>query len=448
MKVHIIGGGLAGSEAAWQVAERGVDAVLHEMRPVRMTPAHRSGLLAELVCSNSLGSGLHDRPTGVLREELMRLGSLLVRCADEAQVPAGGAVAVDRDRFAQAVTVALDEHPRIQVERGEVTEIPADGPVILASGPLTSDALAETIQEWTGSGFLQFFDAMAPIVEADSLNMEICFRASRRGVGQSELGDYLNCPMNKDEYHRFVEGLVSAEQVSLPEFEHAGKKKFFEGCLPVEELARRGVRTLAFGPLRPIGLDDPRTGRWPHAVVQLRQENAAANLYNMVGFQTNLKYGEQDRVFRLIPGLENAEFVRYGQMHRNTYVNAPALLDDFLRLKSEPRLFFAGQLAGVEGYLGSVATGLMSGVNAVQSMSGKDCVKPPGTSMLGALMHYLCQAEVKNFQPMKANFGLLPALAEKERDKRLRYRKLADRALVDLSAWWMSLEGGSRRPLQ
>lgn len=436
MKIHIIGGGLAGAEAAWQVAERGLDAVLYEMRPVRMTPAHRSDRLAELVCSNSLGSGLPDRPTGVLREELVRMGSLLVRCADAARVPAGGAVAVDRDRFSQAVTEAVVGHAHIEVVREEVARIPDEGVVVLASGPLTSDALAEAIQARTGAGFLKFFDAMAPVVEAESLDMDICFRASRRDVGENELGDYLNCPMEKDEYFRFVEGLVSAEQTPLHEFETAGKKKFFEGCLPVEELARRGERTLAFGPLRPVGLENPRTGRRPYAVVQLRQENAAASLYNLVGFQTNLKYGEQDRVFRLIPGLEKAEFVRYGQMHRNTYVNAPALLDDCLRLKSDPRIFFAGQLAGVEGYLGSVGTGLMAGVNAVRTLAGQPCVTPPETTMLGALMRYLSHADVKHFQPMKANFGLLPALPEKERDKRVRYRKLGERAVAEMVAWW------------
>ncbi len=432
--IHVIGGGLAGSEAAWQIAERGLPVTLHEMRPTRMTPAHRGGDLAELVCSNSLGSGLADRPTGLLAEELRRLNSLLIRCAEQARVPAGGAIAVDRDSFARAVTNEVQAHPLIRIERGEVREIPQDAVAVLATGPLTSDALAEDIQKnLAGREFLQFFDAMAPIVDADSLNMDVCFRASRRALGDNEAGDYLNCPMNKDEYMRFVTALREAEQVELHEFERAGRRKFFEGCLPVEELARRGERTLAFGPLRPVGLDDPRTGRWPYAVVQLRQENVAGSLYNLVGFQTNLKYGEQDRVFRLIPGLENVEFVRYGQMHRNTYVNAPAVLDEFLRPHGREDVFLAGQLAGVEGYLGSVATGLIAGNNAVRTMHGNECVTPPPTTMIGALINYLHRAEVKHFQPMKANFGLLPSLEEKEKNKRLRHARLAERALQSLA---------------
>jgi methylenetetrahydrofolate--tRNA-(uracil-5-)-methyltransferase len=446
-RVTVIGGGLAGVEAAWQIAQRGIRVCLYEMRPAKMTPAHTTDRLAELVCSNSLGADQPDKAPGLLKQEMRALGSLVLACAEQAAVPAGSALAVDRERFAQLVTERIAAHPLITLIRQEVTCIP-DGVTVIASGPLTSDALAAEIARLAGTDHLYFWDAIAPIVAADSIDFSIAFRASRYGrelrtngqrapaAADDADGDYINCPMTRAEYDAFVEALVTAETATLRDFE-LRDERFFEGCLPIEVLARRGKDALAFGPLRPVGLRDPRTGKRPYAVVQLRQDNVAGTLYNMVGFQTNLKFPEQDRVFRLIPGLQNAEFVRYGQMHRNTFINAPVLLAPTLRLKLEidPRpIFFAGQIVGVEGYAGNAATGLLAGINAARALRGQPPVTLPPTTMLGALCHYVTHADPKHFQPMKANFGLLPPLAQPPRDKRLRGMAYAERALDDLRA--------------
>jgi methylenetetrahydrofolate--tRNA-(uracil-5-)-methyltransferase len=410
--VSIIGGGLAGCEAAWQIASRGIRVNLYEMRPEVPTGAHISSSLAELVCSNSLGSQIITRATGLLLNEITQLGSLLVETARKNQLPAGGALAVDRDTFAQDVTLVVSEHPNITVIRQEFTTIP-DPPAIICSGPLTSPALCDALQELSGLDNLFFYDAIAPIVDFESINMEICFKASRYGRGSQDEGDYLNCPFTREQYNLFVEQLVSAERIPLRTIENqletgvsAGKGNFFEGCLPIEVLAKRGLNTLAFGPMRPVGIFDPKTGKRPYAVVQLRQDNIHGSLYNIVGFQTNLAYKEQDRVLRLIPGLEDARFTRYGQMHRNTYLSAPLLLESSLMFKKVPGLFFAGQITGVEGYLGNIATGLLAGWNAVRWVEGKPLIELPDTTMLGALCHYISHADPEHFQPMKANFGL------------------------------------------
>jgi methylenetetrahydrofolate--tRNA-(uracil-5-)-methyltransferase len=426
--VTIVGGGLAGSEAAWQAAERGVQVTLYEMRPHRTTPAHVSDRLAELVCSNSLGSDLPDRAAGLLKAELRYLRSLVLACADETRVPAGGALAVDRELFAAAVTHSVEGHPRIRVVREEVTAIP-DGPAVIATGPLTSDALAQSIAALTGQEHLYFYDALAPIVSADSVDMSVAFRASRYGKGDA---DYINCPMTEEEYVRFVEALVGAERIPLRDFEREDAR-FFEGCLPVEVLAARGRDAMAFGPLRPVGLTDPRTGLRPYAVVQLRQDNLAGTLYNLVGFQTNLRYGEQERVFRLIPGLEQAELVRYGHMHRNTFINAPLLLEPAMGFRSRPGLFFAGQITGIEGYVGSVGSGWVAGANAARLVLGQEPLVLPGTTMLGALCRYVSGADPAAFQPMKANFGLMPPLSPPVRNKRKRYQAYVARAMADLA---------------
>ena len=438
--VVVIGGGLAGSEAAWQAAERGARVTLVEMRPVRMTPAHQSGRLAELVCSNSLGSNLVDRAPGLLKEELRRLGSMVLACADAHAVPAGGALAVDRDAFAECVTERIARDPRISLVREEMPAIPRDGPVVVASGPLTSELLSEAIASLTGSEHLSFFDAMAPIVAAESVDMQTAFRASRYGresgtpsAGDEE-GDYLNCPMTREEYERFVQELLRAETIPLRGFEREDAR-FFEACLPVEEIARRGPMALAFGPLKPVGLKDPRTGRRPFAVVQLRQDNMAATLYNLVGFQTNLKWGEQERVLRLIPGLERVEFVRYGQMHRNTFLCSPALLLPTLQFRGRDDLFFAGQITGTEGYIGSTASGLVAGLNAGRLARGEAAAAFPISTMTGALCRYVSCAQAAGFQPMKPNFGLLPPLDPPVSQKRERYRAYAARALADLEAF-------------
>jgi methylenetetrahydrofolate--tRNA-(uracil-5-)-methyltransferase len=434
-ELTVIGGGLAGSEAAWQAAQRGLRVTLYEMRPARNTPAHVTDRLAELVCSNSLGARSLDRALGLLKEEMKRLGSLVVACAEAAAVPAGGALAVDRVAFAEAVTTRVTDHPNITLRRQEVTRLP-DGPTIIASGPLTSDALAVEIVTLTGQDRLAFFDAIAPIVEADSINMNIAFQASRYERGEQDEGDYLNCPMAEDEYRAFVEALLAAETIPLRDFE-SRDRRFFEACLPVEVLGARGGEALAFGPLRPVGLIDPHTRRRPYAVVQLRQDNLAATLYNMVGFQTNLRWGEQRRVFRMIPGLENAEFLRYGQMHRNTFINSPALLDATLRLQLptsslQPPTWFAGQITGTEGYVGSAMSGLVAGLNASRTLRGQPPLTFPPSTMVGALLHYISHAEPKDFQPMKANFGLLPPLEKRVRRKAERYQAYASRALADL----------------
>lgn len=439
-RIWVVGGGLAGSEAAWQIAEAGLDVVLYEMRPLRATGAHATADLAELVCSNSLGSRLADRASGVLLAELRRLDSLLARVAEETAVPAGGALAVDRAVFGRRVTQALEAHPRISIRREEVRAIP-DGVGVIASGPLTSPALSESLQALAGEAHLYFFDALSPIVEADSIDGSIAFRGSRYGRGESEDGDYLNCPMTRDEYLSFVEALRTAERIPLREFEaaiesgvRAGPGAFFEGCLPVEILAARGEMSLAFGPLRPVGLADPRSGRRPFAVVQLRQDDLAGTLYNLVGFQTNLTYPEQQRVFRMIPGLGQARFARYGQMHRNTFVNAPELLEPTLEVRSRRGLFLAGQITGVEGYLGNIATGALAGRNAARSARGAPLLELPRETMLGALCHYVSRAAPGTFQPMKANFGLLPPLEGPrfKRDRRARNAGYAERSAAAL----------------
>lgn len=427
--VTVVGAGLAGSEAAWQIARRGVGVRLYEMRPTVMTPAHRTDKFAELVCSNSLGSDLPDRALGLLKRELEVLGSIIIRCARETAVPAGGALAVGREEFSARVTESLQSHPLIEVVREEVREIP-EGVVVIATGPLTSDTLARQIADVVGAAQLSFFDAMAPIVAADSIEMTVAFAASRYGRGDN---DYINCPMTQEEYDRFVEALVSAETIPLRDFE-ASDKRFFEACLPVEEIARRGHEALAFGPLRPVGLTDPRTGRRPYAVVQLRQDDLAATLYNMVGFQTNLRWPEQERVFRMIPGLERARFVRYGQMHRNTFLNSPVVLKATLQSRARHDLFFAGQIAGTEGYVGSTASGLVAGINAARYVCGQALLEFPPDTMVGALLHYISAAASQEFQPMKANFGLLPPLGS-AMGKRLRYREYLARALASLRAY-------------
>jgi len=429
----IIGGGLAGSEAAWQAAQSGIKVRLYEMRPTNPTGAHLSGNLAELVCSNSLGSNLPDRASGVLKNELRQLNSMLLECAEASALPAGAALAVDREAFAHRVTQKIESHPNIEVIRAEMKEIPQT-PVIIASGPLTSESLSQSIAKLSGSEHLFFFDAIAPIVHAESINMEIAFRASRYGKGDQDEGDYINCPFTKEEYYAFVSALQSAERIELRSFEEAiraGVKagQFFEGCLPVEVIAERGVDSLAFGPMRPVGLRDPRTGHRPYGVVQLRQDNLAGNLYNLVGFQTNLKFPEQKRVLRMIPGLENAEFERFGQMHRNTFIASPKLLRPTLQHISRDDLFFAGQITGVEGYMGNIATGLLAGINAARLLGGKNLHTLPNETMLGSLCHYITHADLKDFQPMKANFGILPTLAlEKKIGKRERGQLYADRA--------------------
>jgi len=427
----VVGGGLAGCEAAWQAANRGVKVTLFEMRPERMTPAHVSDRLAELVCSNSLGSDLPDRAAGILKRELRQLGSLIMHCADETAVPAGGALAVDRERFAEAVTQSILQHPNITLCREEVKAIP-DSPVVIASGPLTSDALAADIGRLTGKSHLYFYDAVAPIVVADSIDMTIAFRASRRSNDAS--ADYINCPMSRDEYSAFVDALASAETIQLKTFEREDAL-FFEGCLPVEVLAKRGRDSLSYGPLRPIGLVDPRTGRRPWAVVQLRQDNLAATMYNIVGFQTNLKWTEQARVFRMIPGLGQAEFYRYGTMHRNTFINAPQLLKATMQYRNRADLFFAGQITGVEGYMGNAATGYLAGLNAARCLAGELPLTFPQETMLGALCHYIANADPDSFQPMKASLGLLPPLENPPRSKRARSEEYARRATLSLQTF-------------
>ncbi len=423
----VVGGGLAGSEAAWQAAEAGIDVRLYEMRPGRMTPAHETSWLAELVCSNSLGSNLPHKAPGLLKAELRGLGSLILDCATQTAVPAGSSLAVDRERFAQLVTERISSHPRITLVAEEVPAIP-DAPVIIASGPLTSSSLAEDIAGLTGHEYLYFYDAVSPIVQAETIDMNIAFRQSRYDKGEQEEGDYINCPMTRDEYEQFVGALRTAETITLKQFEREDPH-FFEGCMPIEALAARGHEALAFGPMRPVGLIDPRTNRRPHAVVQLRQDNLIGSLYNIVGFQTNLKWGDQKRVLRLIPGLENADFARYGMMHRNTYINSPVMLQPTMQYRNRVDLFFAGQIVGVEGYVGNAGTGLLAGVNAARYLTGRHPVILPPTTMLGALCHYVTHSAMKDFQPMKANFGILPPLPPRP-GKEERGRHYAERALT------------------
>jgi len=440
--IRVVGGGLAGSEAAWQAAQRGHSVILYEMRPGTPTGAHAGGNLGELVCSNSLGSQLPDRASGMLLGELEQLGSLLAVCARETAVPAGGALAVDRRAFSDRVTRRLLEHPRIDLVREEVKRIP-EGVAVIASGPLTSERLAAELIRMNGEDNLYFFDAISPIVEAESVDRSIVFRESRYGRGLSEQGDYLNCPMSKAEYEQFVGALLGAERIPLRSFEsaiesgvRAGADRYFEGCLPVEILAERGERSLAYGPMRPVGLTDPRSGRRPYAVVQLRQDDLAGSLYNLVGFQTNLKFPEQRRVFRMVPGLGSAQFARYGQMHRNTFVNSPRVLNASLEVRYRTGLLLAGQITGVEGYMGNIGTGLLAGINAARLMDGEPPLVLPPETMLGALCNYVSQADSGSFQPMKANFGILPRLGSATQlDRRGRARALAERGAAALQAF-------------
>ena len=469
-EIIVIGGGFAGCEAAWAAAERGSRVTLYEMRPVRTTPVHQTGDLAELVCSNSFKSNLLTNASGVLKEEMRRLGSLILPIAEKHRVPAGEALAVDREPFAREVTETLAAHPNITLIREEVTELPAHRPLILATGPLTSDALAAEIAKLTGGDSLSFYDAVAPTVTADSLDMTRVFRASRRGKGMGDAGktaetleaeeaigcggapvenaDYLNCPMEKDEYLAFWQAVTEAELAPLHDFEQAdggAKTVFFEMCVPLEELARRGPKTLAYGPMKPVGLTDPRTGRRPYAVVQLRQENKEGTLWGLVGFQTRMKWGEQKRVLRLIPGLENAEFIRYGVMHRNTYVNAPRLLDLTCQLSEHPGVFLAGQITGVEGYLESAAIGLLVGLNAHRQTHDLPPAIPPRETVLGSLCHYLVESDAKHFAPMNSNWGVVPELEGPPiRDKREKARLKGERALAAFDRWQAELLDGRK----
>jgi len=424
----IIGGGLAGCEAAWQAARRGVTVTLYEMKPKRFSEAHHSPFLGELVCSNSLKSDALESAPGLLKEEMRRLDSLILWAAQRSRVPAGSALAVDREEFARLITQALEARDEVEIIREEVTSIPGQGVVIIATGPLTSESMASAIMELTQRRHLYFYDAISPIVTAESIDFGIAFKGSRYGKGGD---DYVNCPMNKEEYYRFVNAIKEGQKVPLRGFEEAMP---FEGCLPIEDLAERGDDTLAFGPMKPVGLIDPRTGRQPFAVVQLRQENREGTLYNMVGFQTKLRYHEQERVFRLIPGLQRAEFVRFGSLHRNTFIDAPRLLSQTLQLRSDPRIFFAGQITGVEGYVESAAMGLLAGVNAARYLNGQKIVPPPGTTALGALVGHITNLYAKDYQPMSINFGLFPPLQRKGPKKRKK-RRLVERALKDLETW-------------
>jgi methylenetetrahydrofolate--tRNA-(uracil-5-)-methyltransferase len=432
--VRIVGGGLAGAEAAYQLARRGVSVELYEMRPHRMTEAHATGSLGELVCSNSLRSSLLTAPAGVLKEEMRRLDSLVIRVAEGNRVPAGSALAVDRELFARALTQAVEALPKVRIVRQELREIPS-GIMILATGPLTSTALSQHLATLLGSEHLYFYDAISPIVTAESVGMTVAFRASRYEKGDD---DYLNLPLTREEYYHFIDALLIAERVPTHSFERFVP---FEGCMPIEEIADRGKETLAFGPMRAVGLIDPRSGQRPYAVVQLRQENQEKTLYNLVGFQTKMTYAEQRRVFAMIPGLENAEFVRLGSLHRNTFINSPQHLCPTLQWRQRSNLFFAGQMTGVEGYIESAATGLLAGVNAARLIAEEPPVVPPPTTALGALLRYITDPERKNFQPMNVNFGLLPPLSEPLR-KKAKKEMMAQRALADMEAWVRNTEGG------
>jgi methylenetetrahydrofolate--tRNA-(uracil-5-)-methyltransferase len=433
--IHIVGGGLAGSEAAWQLAERGHDVVVHEMRPVRGTEAHKTDRLAELVCSNTFKSTETVNAHGLLKAEMRLLGCMILECADEARVPGGSALTVDRDVFSAAVHARVTAHPRITLAREELTSLPSPG--IVATGPLTSDALAAAIRARLGVDAMAFYDAIAPIVSWESIDHDVVFRASRYGketmAGQEgEEGAYLNCPMTREQYEAFLDALTTADKATAHEFDAV---PYFEGCMPAEEMARRGRESLRFGPMKPVGLVDPRTGRPAYAVVQLRMEDRAGRMWNLVGFQTRLRYPEQQRVFRMIPGLENAEFLRFGSIHRNSYLNAPAALAPHLALRDDPRVLFAGQLTGVEGYTESTATGLLAGVNLSRLLAGEEPVLPPPTTMLGALYRYLREAEPRHFQPMNANFGLVDDLGTRVRDKRAKKEQMAERALAHMQEW-------------
>lgn len=421
--VTVIGAGLAGTEAAWQIASRGVRVKLYEMRPVVKTPAHHTDKFAELVCSNSLRANGLTNAVGVLKEEMRMLNSLVLGAADRNAVPAGGALAVDRDGFSGEITSTLHQHPLIEVFNEELTSLPEDGIVVVATGPLTSPALSEQIKALMGEEYFYFYDAAAPIIEKDSIDMNKVYLASRYDKGEAA---YLNCPMTEEEFDIFYDALITAEVAQLKEFE---KEIYFEGCMPIEVMMKRGKQTALFGPMKPVGLINPHTGELPHAVVQLRQDNAAGTLYNLVGFQTHLKWGEQKRVFSLIPGLENAEFVRYGVMHRNTFINSPKLLRPTYQFKERPNLFFAGQMTGVEGYVESAASGLIAGMNAAKAALGQELVVLPVETTLGSMAQYITTADFKHFQPMNANFGLLPKLETKIRNKKEKNEALAQRAL-------------------
>ncbi|MBK9239725.1 MAG: methylenetetrahydrofolate--tRNA-(uracil(54)-C(5))-methyltransferase (FADH(2)-oxidizing) TrmFO [Acidobacteria bacterium] len=467
--VHIIGGGLAGCEAAWQAASMGADVTLYEMRPVRPTAVHQTDGLAELVCSNSFRGDKLDNAVGLLKEEMRRLGSIIMRIADEVRVPAGAALAVDRHLFSERVTAAITSHPRIRVDRREITHVPTPAemsPVVIATGPLTSDALSASIATFLGREHLAFFDAISPIVLAETIDMSKVFRASRwdrslRGPapettsevvspavtettsevvsGGTSEGDYLNCPFTKDEYVAFHQAIVSAEKAEVHDFDNT---KFFEGCLPIEVMAHRGVDTLRFGPMKPAGLDDPRTGRWPYAVVQLRQDTLAGDHYSLVGFQTQLKWPEQKRVFGMIPGLEHAEFVRFGMIHRNTYINGPTVLTSTWQTRRRPDLFFAGQVSGVEGYVESAASGLVAGRNAARLSLGHDPVAPPRTTAIGALAHYVAHADPAHYNPTNITFGIIPALDAPPKSRHDRSMATSARALADLEPWSTATAGG------
>lgn len=426
--VNVIGAGLAGSEAAWQIANRGVKVRLYEMRPVKQTPAHHTENFAELVCTNSLRANQLTNGVGLLKEEMRQLNSVVMQAADKHNVPAGGALAVDRDSFSKAITAAVKNHPNVEVITEEVTSIPS-GLTVVATGPLTSDLLAKEIVKFTGDDGLYFYDAAAPIVAKDSLDMDKVYLKSRYDKGEAA---YLNCPMTEEEFTAFHKELVNAEMAELHDFED---EKFFEGCMPIEEMASRGAKTMLFGPLKPVGLEDPKTGKEPFAVVQLRQDNAVGDLYNIVGFQTHLKWGEQKRVFSMIPGLENARFVRYGVMHRNTYLRSPEMMTATYQTKARSDLFFAGQMTGVEGYVESAASGLYAGINAAKLALGQEPVVFPSETMMGAMAHYITHASKNNFQPINANFGIVPRLKQKIRDKRERNLQLSQRALTILDAF-------------
>ncbi|MBO0419032.1 FADH(2)-oxidizing methylenetetrahydrofolate--tRNA-(uracil(54)-C(5))-methyltransferase TrmFO [Vagococcus fluvialis] len=426
MKVTVIGAGLAGSEAAFQAAEAGVKVDLYEMRKLKKTPAHHTDKFAELVCTNSLRANNITNAAGLLKEEMRTLDSVIISSADKHQVPAGGALAVDREGFSSEVTERVSNHPNITIHHEEITEIPEDGITIIATGPLTSEPLAESIKEFTESEGLYFYDAAAPIIDKNTIDMDKVYLKSRYDKGEAA---YLNCPMNKDEFYAFREALVTAEVAPLKSFE---KEKFFEGCMPIEVMANRGEKTMTFGPLKPVGLEDPKTGKRPYAVVQLRQDDAAASLFNIVGFQTHLKWGEQKRIIQMIPGLENAEIVRYGVMHRNTFMNSPELLNPTYQSRKRSNLLFAGQMTGVEGYIESAASGLVAGINAARLAKGEEPVIFPQTTAMGSMAHYITHTSGKNFQPMNVNFGIFPELPERIRDKKERYEAIANRALEDM----------------
>lgn len=427
-KVTVIGGGLAGSEATWQLAKRGIEVDLYEMRPEKMTPAHETKELAELVCTNSMRSNQLSNAVGLLKEEMRQMDSLIMEAADKTQVPAGGALAVDRDSFSQYVTDRIRSLDNVTIHTEEIKNIPTDGIVVIATGPLTSDDLAKNIQQFSGSDSLHFFDAAAPIVAADSINMDIVYKKSRYDRGEAA---YLNCPMNKEQYETFINELIKAETAELHGFENS---EVFEGCMPIEVMASRGYKTMLFGPLKPVGLEDPHTGETPYAVVQLRQDNAAASMYNIVGFQTHLKYGEQKRVFSLIPGLENARFVRYGKMHRNTYIASPEILSASYESKKQKGLFFAGQMTGVEGYVESAGSGLVAGINAAREAMEQEPVAFPVETALGSMANYVTTTDAKHFQPMNASFALIPGLEGKKiRNKRERHEKISERGLESLA---------------